>query len=82
MEKLSTRVGKNWLVLTPVREHTWHLRVWGDTPLEAEVTADDETEAKSSAIAATMERLSIAPFRAEPTWNIAITRRWDSRQDH
>lgn len=81
MEKLSTRLGGNWLVLTAVREHTWHLRVLGDTPLEAEVTADDEEEAKDRAIVATMERLSIGPFPEPPTWNITVSTRWDSRDD-
>ena len=56
MHKLSARVGDNWLVLTQLRERTWHLQVWGDTPLEAEVTAEDEAEAKDSAVAATVER--------------------------
>jgi hypothetical protein len=80
MHKLSARVGNNWLVLTPLRERTWHLQVWGDTPLEAEVTAEDEAEAKNTAVAATVERLGVGPSRALPMWNIAITRRWDSRE--
>ena len=79
MHKLSTRVGDNWLVLTQLRERTWHLQVWGDTALEAEVTAEDEAEAKDTAIAATVERLGVGPFGARPIWNVAITRRWDSR---
>jgi hypothetical protein len=80
MHKLSARVGNNWLVLTPLRERTWHLQVWGDTPLEAEVTAEDEGEAKNSAVAATVERLGVGPSGALPMWNVAITRRWDSRE--
>ena len=81
MHKLSARVGDNWLVLTHLRESTWHLQVWGNTPLEAEVTAEDEAEAKNTAVAATVERLGVEPFHALPIWNIAITRRWDSRED-
>ena len=80
MHKLSARVGDNWLVLTQLRERTWHLQVWGDTPLEAEVTAEDEAEAKDTAVAATVERLGVGPFGALPSWNVAITRRWDSRE--
>jgi len=79
MHKLSAHVGDNWLVLTQLRERTWHLQVWGDTPLEAEVTAEDEAEAKDTAVGATVERLCIGPFGALPIWNVAITRHWDSR---
>ncbi len=81
MHKLSARVGDNWLVLTQLGQRTWHLQVLGNTPLEAEVTAEDEAAAKSSAVAATVERLSVGPLRELPIWNIAITKRWDSR-DH
>jgi len=49
MHKLSTRIGANWLVLTHLHATTWRLQVWGDTPLEAEVIAGDEAEAKISA---------------------------------
>ena len=80
MQRLSTRIGDNWLVLTHLHEHTWRLQVWGDTPLEAEVTAEDEAEAKDSAVAATVERLSIEPIEPLPTWNVVTTSRWDSRQ--
>jgi hypothetical protein len=80
MHKLSARVGNNWLLLTPLRERTWRLQVWGHTPLEAEVTAEDEAEAKNTAVAATVERLGVGHSRAVPMWNIAITRRWDSRE--
>jgi len=81
MHKLSARVGDNWLVLTHLHERTWHLQVWGDTLLEGEVTAEDEAEAKNSAVAATVERLGIGPFRRLPIWNVVVTRRWDNR-DH
>ena len=81
--KLSTRIGDNWLVLTHLHGSTWRLQVWGDTPLEAEVIAQDETEAKRSAAAATIERLNIeqSPQHSPPrlNWNTVITRRWDSR---
>jgi len=80
MHKLSARVGDNWLVLTHLRDRTWHLQVWGDSPIEAEVTAEDEAEAKSTAVAATVERFGVSPFPALPIWNVAITRRWDSRE--
>jgi len=80
MHKLSARVGDNWLVLTQLRERTWHLQVWGDSPIEAEVTADDEAEAKKTAVAATEERFGVSPCRALTIWNVAITRRWDSRE--
>lgn len=83
MHKLSTRLGDNWLVLTHLQQSTWRLQVWGDTPLEAEVIAEDETEAKESAVAATIERLNMdrPPDREAPVlkWNLAITQRWDSR---
>lgn len=84
MHKISTRIGDNWLVLTHLDGCTWRLQVWGDTPLEAEVTALDETAAKESAVAATIERLNLprtdrqSPRR--PDWNNVITRRWDSRK--
>ena len=80
MRKISTRIGANWLVLTHLAERTWRLQVWGEAPLEAEVIARDEAEAKNSAVAATLERLNIRPIWPLPTWNIAITSRWDSRQ--
>ncbi len=50
MGRFSTRIGHHWLLLTHVHDSTWHLQVLGDTPLEAEVTAVDEAEAKSSAV--------------------------------
>ena len=78
MRKLSTRIGDNWLVLTHVKECTWQLQVWGSIPLEAEVTAEDETAAKDAAIAATIERLRIKPFSNPSAWNTVITRYWDS----
>lgn len=83
MRKLSAHLGDHWLVLTQVGERKWHLQVLGDTPLEAEVTADDEAGAKASAVAATVERLKmpgISPDSA-PTvhWNDVMTQRWDSR---
>jgi hypothetical protein len=55
------------------------LQKWGDTPLEEEVTAEDEAEAKDTAVVAIVERLGVGPFGALPIWNVAITRRWDSR---
>jgi len=80
MGRFSTRIGKHWLVLTHVRDTTWHLQVLGETHLEAEVTAIDEEEAKSSAVAATLERLSIETFESPPSWNAVITSHWDSRE--
>jgi hypothetical protein len=83
VRKLSTRIEDNWLVLTHLDGSTWRLQVWGDTPLEAEVIAVDETEAKRSAVAATIERLNIerSPRHAAAllNWNAVITSRWDSR---
>jgi hypothetical protein len=76
MQRLSTRIGGHWLVLTHLNECKWRLQVLGATPLEAEVTADDETAAKDTAIAATIERLRIVGFCRLPTWNAVITRRW------
>ena len=81
MQRLSTRIGDNWLVLTHVNGCTWRLQVWGATPLEAEVTAEDEAAAKNAAIDATIERLRIVRFGSHQTWNTVITRRWDSRDD-
>jgi hypothetical protein len=80
MARFSTRIGKHWLVSTHLHETTWHLQVLGDTFLEAEITARDEAEAKSSAVAATLERLSIATSGSIPTWNAVTTRQWDSRE--
>jgi hypothetical protein len=80
MQRLSTRLGDHWLVLTHVHESKWRLQVWGATPLEAEVIADDETTAKETAIAATIERLRIVRFYPVPSWNAVITRSWDSRE--
>ena len=79
MSRFSTRIGDNWLVLTHLGGSSWRLQVWGDTPLEAEVTAVDEAEAKSSAIEATIERLNVQTLQPPTTWNAVITRSWDSR---
>jgi hypothetical protein len=79
MDRFSTRIGDNWLVLTHLHDSTWHLQVLGDTLLEAEVTAVDEAEAKRSAVTATLERLSIGSFHSPPSWNAVITSHWDSR---
>jgi hypothetical protein len=79
MSRFSTRIGNHWLVLTHLHDSSWHLQVLGDTPLEAEVTAVDEAEAKSSAVTATLERLSIGSFRPPACWNAVITSHWDSR---
>ena len=83
VRKISTRIGDNWLVLTHLNGCTWRLQVWGDTPLEAEVTAINETAAKESAVAATIERLNLPRparrTRHRPSWNNVITSRWDSR---
>ena len=80
MSRFSTRIGDNWLVLTHLHNSTWRLQVWGDTPLEAEVIAVDEAEAKCSAISATCERLNIVTSKPPITWNNVITRSWDSRK--
>lgn len=80
MSRFSTRIGDNWLVLSHLHDSTWRLQVWGDTPLEAEVTAVDEAEAKSSAISATIERLNIGSLPPATTWNAVITSSWDSRE--
>ena len=81
MASFSTRLGEHWLVLTHLHDSTWRLQVWGDTPLEAEVIAADEAEAKSSALEATLERLSIECLQSTPSWNAVITSHWDSRDD-
>lgn len=79
MQRLSTRIGEHWLVLTHVDGPKWHLQVLGVMPLEAEVTAEDEASAKETAIAATIQRLGIVRFCQLPKWNPVITRSWDSR---
>jgi hypothetical protein len=79
MPRLSTRIGGSWLVLTPMDAGRWRLQVFGTTPLEAEIEADDEAVAKDTAITATVERLGISVGLPIPTWNIVITRRWESR---
>jgi len=80
MSRFSMRIGDNWLVLTHLRDSTWRLQVWGDTPLEGEVTAVDEAEAKSAAISATLERLKIGSPPPSTTWNAVISHSWDSRE--
>jgi hypothetical protein len=77
--RFSTRIGDHWLLLTHVHDSTWHLQVLGDPSLEAEVTAIDEAEAKSSAVMATLERLGMGSFEPLPSWNAVITLHWDSR---
>jgi len=81
MSGFSTRIGDNWLVLTHLYGSTWRLQVWGDTPLEAEVTAVDEAEAKISAVEATIERLNVQTLHLPTTWNAVITSSWDSREN-
>ena len=53
----------------------------GDTPLEAEVTADDEAGAKESAVAATLEKLKLEGVDAEApatvNWNAVVTQRFN-----
>jgi hypothetical protein len=80
MGRFSTRIGDHWLVLTHLHDSTWRLQVWGDTPLEAEVIAVDEAEAKSSAVEATLERLNIGSIQPATSWNAVITSHWDSRE--
>ena len=81
MKKLSARLGDCWLILTQVREHQWRLQVLGDTPLEAEVTADDEAGAKASAVEATLERLKSEGVATEAPatvhWNAVVTQRFN-----
>jgi hypothetical protein len=81
VKKLSTRLGDCWLILTQVREDKWRLQVLGDTPLEAEVTADDEAGAKESAVAATVEKLRSEGVATETpatvNWNAVVTQRFN-----
>ena len=81
MKKLSTRLGDCWLILTQLREDKWRLQVLGDTPLEAEVTADDEAGAKASAVAATVEKLRLEGVATETpatvNWNAVVTQRFN-----
>jgi hypothetical protein len=77
MRRLSTRIAGNWLVLTHLDEARWRLQVFGATPLEAEVTAEDEATARDTAIAATMEHLRITLVSPHPIWNTVLTRRWE-----
>lgn len=79
MQRLSTRIGKHWLLLTHIDECKWHLQVLGVMPLEAEVTAEGEAAAKETAVAATIERLGLVQLCHFPKWNPVITRSWDSR---
>jgi hypothetical protein len=80
MGRFSSRIGDHWLVLTHLHDSTWHLQVLDDTPLEAEVTAVDEAEAKSCAVTATLERLGMGSFEPLPSWNPVIILHWDSRE--
>jgi hypothetical protein len=76
MRRLSTRIAGNWLVLTHLDKGRWRLQVLGATPLEAEVTAENEAAAKDTALAATIERLRLVSIFPLPTWNVVISRRW------
>jgi len=80
MGGFSTRIGKHWLLLTHLHDSKWRLQVLGNPPLEAEVIAIDEAEAKRSAVEATLERLSILSFPPDPKWSAVITQHWDSRE--
>ena len=82
-QKFSTRVGKNWLLLSHVEGSTWNLQVLGDTPLEAEVLAEDELQAKDTSLHAAVERLrSEQPSLKVPTdavWSAVFETRWSKR---
>ena len=81
MHKLSTRIGANWLVLTHqgVRDPRGAAGVLQHPARCALHFAGDEAEAKTSAIAATVERLNIGPLEPDPSWNVVTTTHWDSR---
>ena len=75
--KLTARLGPYWLILEPSGESTWRLQLWGESHLEAEVTAPDEEEAKEAAVLATVELVQKQnpDFRQPATvvWNPAFT---------
>ena len=77
VHKLTARLGDYWLLLAPVRESTWRLQVWGDTLHEAEVVAEDQEQAKETAVAAAIKKLRDEGYWLnEPTaveWNEAVS---------
>ena len=79
-QRFSTRIGKNWLVLSHVKGSTWNLQIWGDTPLQAEISADNELEAKEASFQAAAERLRVEhpalEIPPEAVWNAVLKTRW------
>ena|SRR5579871_2443585 len=82
-QRFSTRIGKNWLVLSHVKDSIWNLQIWGDTPLQAEISADNELEAKETSFQAAAEKLRAEhpsleiPLQA--VWNVVLKTRWTVR---
>ena len=74
--KLTTRLGRYWLLLEASGESTWRLQLLGESHHEAEVTAHDEEQAKDAAIAATVALIKEEdPDFREPSkvqWNPAF----------
>lgn len=74
--KLTTRLGPYWLLLEPSGDSTWRLQLLGDKHHEAEITADDEDQAKDAAVNATVALLKEEdPEFQEPSrvkWNPAF----------
>ena len=74
--KLTTRLGPYWLLLEARGDSTWRLQLLGDAHHEAEITAEDEEEAKTAAIVATVALLQKEnPEFNQPTevhWNVAF----------
>jgi hypothetical protein len=82
-QKFSTRIGNHWLLLSHVRGSLWNLQVLGDTPLEAEVSAENEMDAKETSLSAAFERLrSDQPSLRIPSgavWSDVFQTRWSKR---
>ena len=70
-------------MLSHVRGSVWNLQVWGDTPLQAEISADNELEAKETSFQAAAERLRAEQpsleIPPEAVWNVVLRTRWTAR---
>jgi hypothetical protein len=81
--RFSTRIGKNWLVLSHVKDSIWNLQIWGDTPLQAEISAENELEAKETSFQAAAERLRAEhpslEIPPQAVWNVVLKTRWTTR---
>ena len=82
-QRFSTRIGNHWLLLSHIEGPLWNLQVLGETPLEAEISAENEFDAKETSLSAAVERLrSDQPSLQVPTdavWSDVFQTRWSKR---